>query len=171
MNTWEQQGGETAKAYAAFCVYRDMGRDRSLLKAWRLQKGYEKATSVPGSWVNWSDSNDWKRRAESYDAHLEKIARAEREDEHRRELADYRERQRKQAEQAAGIATAALGLAGQELQSMVKNKQQIGKDLLPAYLRAAAAVLEQSRNAEAEALGVSVLMQDALNGDRSKETD
>ena len=59
---WEQQQGEGSRAYARFATFRDLGRDRSLLKAWRQQKGYERATTVPGRWVHWSRVHAWSER-------------------------------------------------------------------------------------------------------------
>ena len=41
-NLWERQSGETAKAYAAFLLYRDMSAvDRSVAAAWGRKKGGE----------------------------------------------------------------------------------------------------------------------------------
>jgi hypothetical protein len=60
---WERQWGETARQFAAFCRYRDLGRGRSLDKAFQLdldnrQKNSEGAR-VPGQWALWSASLDF----------------------------------------------------------------------------------------------------------------
>src|SRR5579883_2449047 len=95
---WERQDGETQKAYSAFCVYRDMGTARSLLKAYRQQAGKAGATSVSGRWTEWSDVHNWLRRAEYYDAYLERQARANKEAEYHAELEKFRETQKKLAQ-------------------------------------------------------------------------
>ena len=67
---WEQMAGEPGKAFAAFKLYRDMippRRARSIV-------GY--STAIVSQWYN-----DWKwpERVDAYDAHMERIALAERE--------------------------------------------------------------------------------------------
>lgn len=59
---WDRQPGETSKAYAAFCVYRDQGEDRTvrtvaeaLAKSDNLIKG-------------WSSKNNWVARAAAWDS-------------------------------------------------------------------------------------------------------
>jgi hypothetical protein len=67
---FEQQSGETAKAYAAFCTYRDMGPERSVRDvAQRLHK----SVTVIG---RWSSHYNWPERARSYDAAIDARARA-----------------------------------------------------------------------------------------------
>jgi hypothetical protein len=66
MPHWERWPDESAKAYLAFCAYRDLGPTRSLINAYRLQKGYEKAT-ISGTWNKWRKTYHWKNRAEAFD--------------------------------------------------------------------------------------------------------
>jgi hypothetical protein len=77
---WLQLKGEGNEAYAAFCVYRDMGRDRSIDAAYRQQLSNKRATPVSdlamrasGRWTAWSTVFDWARRALAYDRHLDSI--------------------------------------------------------------------------------------------------
>jgi hypothetical protein len=63
---WLQLPGESAKAYAAFCLYRDLGPKRSLVKAYRLQTGHEQAT-ISGLWNTWRRKHRWADRAEAFD--------------------------------------------------------------------------------------------------------
>ncbi len=173
MSAWEQQteNGESTKAYESFVSYRDMGIGRSLLKVWRQQSGNETATSVPGKITAWSEQFDWLSRARAYDAHLELTVRKQNEAAHVAELTAYRERSRKAAETTFTIANAALQLAGQKLQQMVKDKTDVPVAALPAYLRAAAAVMESSLNAEAEAIGVRRLESLLDHADEDTEPD
>ena len=170
LEAWEQQEGETAKAYEAFCAYRDMGPRRAVDEAYRetaekrQKNGSEKA---PRHWWEWAADNDWKRRAEAYDAHLELTARKGREEAHTAEIVAYRERCRKAAIQTGEMALAVLMKAGQRLKTL--EPEQIEPHVLPAYLRAAASVMEASLNAEAEAVGVRRL-ETLLDNDRQSET-
>jgi len=72
---WERQKDESSKAYAAFCIYRDMGPDRS------IEKVYEKRSRRgPLSRLkNWSVKHNWVERAKAYDDYLERKKREEKE--------------------------------------------------------------------------------------------
>ena len=165
LEAWEQQEVETAKAYEAFCDYRDMGAARSIDKAFRLRQNDAKI--APRGWDRWAAEYEWKRRAEAYDAHLELTARKGREEAHTAEIVAYRERCRKAAIQTGEMALAVLMKAGQRLKTL--EPEQIEPHVLPAYLRAAASVMEASLNAEAEAVGVRRL-ETLLDNDRQSET-
>jgi len=73
---WERLPGESAKAYEAFCVYRDLGpSERSLEKA-------RKMLPKPRSrkWIGeWSAKYNWVERAKAYDDYIEKRKREEKE--------------------------------------------------------------------------------------------
>ena len=66
---WERQPGETAKAYAAFLLYRDLPAiDRSVLAA---REGHQKDTKgTLRQWKGWSMRNDWVNRAAEHDSNL-----------------------------------------------------------------------------------------------------
>lgn len=72
---WEQQPGETAKAYAAFQVFLKMGADRTSNGAYRQVKGNPEAKEPPSSWRDWQRFNRWFERAEAYDRHLASLER------------------------------------------------------------------------------------------------
>lgn len=75
---WEQLPGESAKAFAAFCAYRDLGVQRSISTAYRQASG--SSASAPGTWTSWSTEFEWVSRAEAYDRHLEQIRLAARDE-------------------------------------------------------------------------------------------
>ena len=66
---WERQENETTKAYEAFCVYRDMGTQRSLSK---VAEKLQKSDTLMG---RWSRENDWVKRAAKWDDEQERIER------------------------------------------------------------------------------------------------
>lgn len=72
---WERQPGESSKAYAAFCVYRDLGPERSLEKA---RKNLGK-TRVRRCLEEWSAKYNWVVRAQAYDDYIERKKREEKE--------------------------------------------------------------------------------------------
>jgi hypothetical protein len=80
---WERLKYESSKAYAAFCVYRDMGPDRSIVKA-----AEEPGTSPKvRQFKKWSSRNRWVQRAQAYDDEMERQLRA-RSEKARKEMAE-----------------------------------------------------------------------------------
>ena len=72
---WEKQENETAKAFNAFRLYRDMEpASRSLAKV-AEKLGY----SAPVMCEGWSRKNDWVSRAGQYDSHVDELKRNQRE--------------------------------------------------------------------------------------------
>lgn len=65
---WERLPGETARAYASFRTFRDLGPTRGLD---RLDVSHQTAK-------NWSSRWDWHRRAEAWDAEQYRVEDAER---------------------------------------------------------------------------------------------
>ena len=64
LKPWDRQPGETAKAFAAFLLYRDLPAiDRSVAAAWGRKKGRKRVE-------RWCTSNDWVNRAALNDADL-----------------------------------------------------------------------------------------------------
>jgi hypothetical protein len=83
-DSWEQFPAESAKAFSAFCVYRDMGPNRSLAKTAHTMNrppGYKQTL-----W-EWSTKYEWRSRCLDYDRHIEKVAQSEKENAIR-EMAD-----------------------------------------------------------------------------------
>lgn len=95
---WDRQEGETAKAYAAFCAYRDYGIDRSIQKV--VNKYIENAWSMP-LLLRWSAKHNWVKRCAAFDSYMDK----ERQKEY---LAQTLEISRRQAQSARCIQDIAL---------------------------------------------------------------
>lgn len=66
---WERQPDETTKQYEAFCVYRDMGTERTHEK---VGKRLGKST---GLMERWSSKNQWVNRVTAWDDEQERIER------------------------------------------------------------------------------------------------
>ena len=68
---WEQQPGESAKAFEAFAIYRDMGVERSVRK---VTQRLNKSLTLIGKW---SSRYNWPKRARAYDRDLDRQAHAQ----------------------------------------------------------------------------------------------
>ena len=67
---WERQTGESEKAFEAFCVYRDLGPERTFVAvAERLRKSDSLIR-------RWKEKYNWSERVRLYDNELEKQAMA-----------------------------------------------------------------------------------------------
>lgn len=72
---WDRRKGETAKAYSAFVIYRDLGPTRTFAAAYRERSGRTEdrdktgiPVQPPGYYRGWYDDKEWKLRAEAWDA-------------------------------------------------------------------------------------------------------
>lgn len=68
---WEQQPRESAKAFEAFAIYRDMGVERSVRK---VTQRLNKSLTLIGKW---SSRYNWPERARAYDRDLDRQAHAQ----------------------------------------------------------------------------------------------
>lgn len=95
---WERQEGETARAFEAFAVYRDMGVERSIRKV--AQKLGKSSTQIG----EWSSKYDWVERVRAWDVEQDRISRLE----HIKAIKAMRNRH-------AGMAKAMIVKAGRAL--------------------------------------------------------
>ena len=121
MNLWERQPSETAKAYAAFLLYRDLPAiDRSISAA---REGHQKdRKGTVRQWNGWSTRNDWVNRAAEHDSDL---------------ASRRRERMAKEMERAQDdmftLARAALAKVAERIKGM--NPEDLAAGQVPAALR------------------------------------
>jgi hypothetical protein len=74
---WDQRDNETAPAYAAFCLYKNLRpHDRSLAKAYGQHAGKDDV-SAPGRWTEWSSKHEWVSRAKAWDRHNDMLTRSQ----------------------------------------------------------------------------------------------
>lgn len=144
---------ETAKAYAAYCVYRDLGEKRSI-EAVRentgKRQGYERQL------MRWSSKYDWVERAKQYDAYLANKARVQAEDEHLAELWEYRKQLAFSSRAALSAGQRALRLALEKLQNM--DYEKIPVTSVPSYIKAANDTIEKAMDGWGMALAIDDLM-------------
>ena len=76
--SWERLTGEGSNAFAAFCVFRDFGPERSIRKA---VDAYEMDESKQAKryrvWRNWCGQYHWRERAADYDRRIDKLKQEE----------------------------------------------------------------------------------------------
>lgn len=85
---WERQPKESAQAFEAFAMYRDMGVSRSIRK---VAHNLNKAVTTL---AEWSSKHEWVKRVAAWDAEQDRIAR----NELMAEMAATRKKQRRQAQ-------------------------------------------------------------------------
>jgi hypothetical protein len=129
LHPWDIRDDETARAYAAFAVYRDMGPDRSLERLGR-DLGKTKAAME-----QWSVKHGWQDRVRSFDAEAARRAAV-------KSLNDHTEVRTRQAQ------------LGRMMQA--RGAQRIGQ-LDPSTLEAkeARALAVEGAKMEREALGMA----------------
>ena len=121
MNLWERQPSETAKAYAAFLLYRDLPAiDRSVSAARERHQRDTKGTLR--QWKGWSMRNGWVNRAAEHDSDL-----ASRRREH-----TAKEMERSQ-DDAVVLIRAALAKVAERIQGM--NIEDLAVGQIPGALR------------------------------------
>lgn len=76
---WERQNGETGKAYAAFCVYRDQGPSSRSLRS-TAEEIYGRPGANQGQVEEWSRKYDWVFRVDAYDAEQDRTNRLKRQE-------------------------------------------------------------------------------------------
>lgn len=117
---WDRLPYESPKAYAAFCMYRDMAiSERSLRKVNARRTGSTRVTQGAGVLADWSVRYNWVARVAAFDDYQERQLR-------RKQQAEIDEMNRRQAQigtamQAQG--SRALGFAaGARPEDIVKPK-------------------------------------------------
>src|SRR5215469_4827040 len=77
-NSWECLTGESAKAFAAFCAFRDCGAERTIRKAVEsVEKDEAKQAKRYNVFRNWSNQYRWREHAADYDRHIENLKQTE----------------------------------------------------------------------------------------------
>ena len=121
MNPWNRQPGETAKAYAAFLLYRDLPAiDRSISAARERHQRDTKGTLR--QWKGWSMRNGWVNRAAEHDSDL---------------ASRRRERMAKELERAQDDAVALIRAALDKVKERIEgmDPEELAAGQIPAALR------------------------------------
>lgn len=88
---WERLPDETDRAWAAFCVYRDMGPEtRSYNRAYQQRYAKPEGAQAPAFFRRWGAQQSWVERARAWDHHLDEVNRRAQEEDARK----WRQRRR-----------------------------------------------------------------------------
>lgn len=164
MNPWDRQEGETPKAYAAFCAYRDLGTGRSIQK---LRENSEKTQGYERHLLSWSSRYSWPARAAAWDEHLDRERRAVVvESERGRALREHLETTRKMSREMLETGAAMLALARRSLKAYSQLPAESVQPTEASSLgRTGVALIQTGLDAEAHALGVETAIEGvAANG-------
>ncbi len=76
VKSYDRQERETIKAYAAFCIYRDMGSDRTIYEVTRqiYKQPIQPILNIPAGAsrvLAWSSKYQWVNRSKDYDRDIE----------------------------------------------------------------------------------------------------
>lgn len=146
LKSYDRQDGETIKAYAAFCIYRDMGIDRSLPKTAIIVYPPRVPQEAPrniSALETWSYKYGWIDRCRDYDRDEEILererVRSRNIDEHDRELEQFR-----QSNKAMGSALLAMGARlmkiGDRVAREIESKDKITTADLDTFLKLPASI-------------------------------
>lgn len=146
IKSYDRQEGETIKAYAAFCTYRDLGIERSLPKTATIVYPPRNPQEPPrniSALQAWSYKYNWVDRCKDYDRDEEILererVRSRNIDEHDRELEQFR-----QSNKAMGSALLAMGARlmkiGDRVAREIEGKDKITAADLDTFLKLPASV-------------------------------
>lgn len=153
---WDQLPDESAKAFAAFCIYRDLPPDkRSLLEVSRQYYRSPDAKRPAGRITKWSADHKWPERATMRDAWREDLRRDA-------ELAEEQKRAEVWAQRRIDIREEAWGLAlglierAQEIMELPVTRKTEKEELVKEEVDAERGVIVQfiTRNVVIEPLGI-----------------
>ena len=109
---WERQPRESARAFGAFCAYRDLGPRRSL-RAAAAQFYHRSSAAVLRQCTTWSSAFRWVERASAWDRHLDAEAcqaqEVERREMGKRQAQEARALQAKAVERLRALRPEELG--------------------------------------------------------------
>src|SRR5215510_3112316 len=142
--SWEHLNGETAKAFAAFCAFRDLGAERSIFNAVEvMEKDTAKHIKRYNVFRGWAAQYRWRERAADYDRYLEKLKQAE-----------LRKTIEAQGEKHREVTGKMLGVVSKKLDSM--NPDDLTQSNVTEWVQTAIkAEREAGLFADANSLGVS----------------
>jgi prophage DNA circulation protein len=156
----EQLPNESAKAYAAFVAYAEMGSQRSLEKVCQ-----QYAKSIPVL-KRWSVQHHWQERVRQYDAAVL--------EEHNAALRAKRNQEIERLRQDALLDAKTLRQLGRGLSARLGEtiKDMKAGDIEPKHvaslLRTVAQSLEAATDIDAAALGVDEALENARNTDTTE---
>lgn len=144
---WDRQQGESSKAYAAFCAYRDLGINRSVMKVVETYAGLYGKRAILN---RWSIQHSWVKRSSEYDDFLEKQRRKELQ----AQAIEMTHRHIEQSRILQDKAVKALSridpssLSNQELLKFIETGMKLERGILTYYVPEEKDNIEEKKNDE-----------------------
>lgn len=138
LKPWDQQPGESSRAFKAFQFYRDMGPKRSLQKAMDATKDFEEGAIHTGAFV-WSTKYNWVNRVIEFDRYMDRI-----------EIEQRKEAIKEMAERHAKIAVGFLSKVIGRLKNV--DVDRLTNDQLIKWFDVAAKIERLSRGESTETI-------------------
>lgn len=141
-HAWERREAESDDAFAAFVIYRDLGRKRSVEQVrkrlatkpqGKQKKGSKGATkkAIPGHLSAWSARFEWVARAAAYDDHMDAAELAARQKAREAEAAKWEARRLAQRERewtlGEKLQQKAEQLVAQELEARASDSAKLAE--------------------------------------------
>lgn len=133
LEAWDRQDGESARAYAAFVQYRDMGPARSLRKMMAVEPRMGAWTSLS----RWSSENSWVDRVAAWEI-----------EQRRTEMLEQTDKVKGMRRAHAGIGTLMLAKAAQKINAITPESLTVREAVMLAEL---GAKLERQARGEPDA--------------------
>jgi hypothetical protein len=156
---WERQPNETAKAWAAFQIYRDLGSKRTVAAT---QEVMERPVGYRRMLEEWVEKHNWAERVREYDNYLDRISRIQREqskrDEYARKVEAYRDETERTAKAMVSMGARAIAIIQRELASRLQHMEVLKSNELAGLMRASVMAVDVGSKLHAEALGVDTLV-------------
>lgn len=131
---WEQQSGESSKAFSAFTFYRDMPPSaRSLEAAYRAFKHHKNGVPLEahvradGRFRQWSTDNRWVARAQAWDREQDRITRDRAAEQEREAVEAMRKRH-------IGLAMGLQNAAANALQKKLEANGQLTESQIVRFM-------------------------------------
>ena len=159
---WERQPNETVRAFKAFCLFLNLGSERSLAAAYRSDTGRTGVEQAPGSWRAWYQDKNWLERAIAYDDHMAQERQRQREEIAGEEFKKEQEAYRKIHQQS--------GMSGLQIVAALKEKARafIGSEKIEVNnledLERVARVVRALESPSSEALALALGVKELLKG-------
>jgi len=166
---WEQQQGESSRAFGAFCAYRDLGPRRSLRAA--AAAFYGRTSAAAERQVDkWPHAFHWVERANAWDRHLDAEARKAQE-EARREMVERHVREARALQAKALERLRAASASKCRSQALARSTQWKARGAMIDRLARSSGLFgtHVTRRAEAQAAVTESLATGLLDGERDAE--
>lgn len=164
---WERLEHEPGKQYAAFCIYRNLGRSRTLAEAYSLyrelapDKKKKSSDPLPPYYAGWSADYMWRERCAQYDAHLETVLREAEENELQKRAKVWVERFNNQREAEWSLAQKVQALAEAKIATLEVGEDLDARDVL-SFLKVSSALSRL-------AVGENTVLRTEEEGERKRQ--